>query len=388
MPAFSTFVRSLPPHLVRRYLATVDPDLSPKVDWDAERKVVARLLLQQHANWGAGLRERIHTDSGRVWKMADEAGQAALYGVWHARGDLDALSSGAARSLHIFLTDHAAFHRAETARFAENGRYGRIWTAVACGPGLTVARDAAANAAFSESLRTQMETAHVLVETYDRTRPTLEGGPARLVQTNLYREGRLDEDWQFVNGHLDRQIRRPVLEAAITYEPSTGIVEAVCRDRVERSALLRLFYRHLLGTEYREHAARLRLYDLSRLLEPQTFPTEPSDGIESVRVLQLRLVPHGTMAERVTFEVARDGPRDIWMMAEQHFGYRNPLRRGWNVSQARLAVRFLPDSKGRAARTLTIAISHPSGCDLKEQTDDERIVGERYLRVWGLLRDP
>ena len=339
MPAFSTFVRSLPPHLVRRYLAKVDPDLRPEVNWDDERTAVARSLLKQHPGWDAGLRERIHADTGRVWNMADEAGQEALYGVWNAKAELDALSSGAARAMHIFLADQIAFRHAEAALFAEYGRYGRLWTAVACDSGLSVARDDAALSAFSEALRAQLQTANVHVEIYDRIRPTLEGDPAHLVQANLYREGRPDEDWQFIDGSLDRRTRRPVLEAAMTYEPATGIVEAVCRDRAERTDVLRLFYRHLLGRDFRDKQARLRLYNLTPLLSRCKFPTQLSDGIESVRVLSLRLVPHGTSADRVTLEVARDGARDIWSMAEERFGRQNPLLGGWNVSQARAGWR-------------------------------------------------
>jgi hypothetical protein len=32
-------------------------------------------------------------------------------------------------------------------------------------------------------------------------------------------------------------------------------------------------------------------------------------------------------------------------------------------------------------------ISMPQGCDLKDRTERERLIGEKYLRKWRLLRD-
>jgi hypothetical protein len=29
----------------------------------------------------------------------------------------------------------------------------------------------------------------------------------------------------------------------------------------------------------------------------------------------------------------------------------------------------------------------PAGCDLKDRTERERMIGEKYLRRWGIVRD-
>jgi hypothetical protein len=117
------------------------------------------------------------------------------------------------------------------------------------------------------------------------------------------------------------------------------------------------------------------------------FLTDPQDGIESVRVVMLRLNPYDNPGQRVTIEVPRTSQDDIWSMADRHFGMRSPLKGGWGITQARMIIRFRPDATGRPARSLPVMISLPSGCDLKERTEDERVVGERYLRRWGIFRD-
>jgi hypothetical protein len=387
MPAFSTFVRCLPPSMLLRYFERFAAlDLSD-LDWDADRPAIAGDLIRRWETWDPALRGKIAADTDRVWAMADELGQAVLYGAWQARDDLDGLAGGYARAMHVFLMDKEAFRRAEATRYADDRRFGKIWNGFRGERGQSVARDGSSAAAFATAVGEHFGTSNVHVEIYDRSRPVLDAAPAALVQVNAYREGRLDEDWEFVDGRLDRRTRRPVAEAAVSYAPASGVVEVVARDRETRIAMVRLFARHLLSSEIPEEKGRFRLYDLSPLLCPHQFPTDPGDGIEGVRVVMLRLAPHDTAAERLTLEVARQGGRDIWSFAELRFGTHNPLLGGWSVVQAKLAIRFLPGAGGRPARTLHVTVSSPDGCDLKERTDDERIVGERYLRRWGLLRD-
>lgn len=111
------------------------------------------------------------------------------------------------------------------------------------------------------------------------------------------------------------------------------------------------------------------------------------DGIESVRAVMLRLVPYDSPTDRVVIEVAKSAPHDIWAMAERRFGSQSPFIGGWSITQARLVIAFRGDGASRFPRSLPVQISLPSGCDLKEKTEDERVIGERYLRRWGLLRD-
>jgi hypothetical protein len=125
-------------------------------------------------------------------------------------------------------------------------------------------------------------------------------------QATAYRDGRLDYFLEFVNGTLDRRARRPVYEAALTYETSTGVIEVVANARESRENFVRLFARELLGSEFREERVPWRRYDLQILLRPYDFPTDPQDGIESVRVSQLRLMPMDTVGERVTRGCVRD----------------------------------------------------------------------------------
>jgi hypothetical protein len=197
---------------------------------------------------------------------------------------------------------------------------------------------------------------------------------------SVYREGHPDDFLEFVDGTLDRRARRPVFEAALTYEPATGVIEVVAKDRESRPDLVRLFVRDLLATEFQEERLPLRRLDLAMLKRPFGFDNDAENGIQSVRVCHLRLMPLDAQGERVTLECMRDAEGSVWQMAEKRFGDADLLRGGWIVTQARLSIRFHPDAGASRGKTLPLTITMPHGCDLKDRTERERLIGEKYLR--------
>jgi hypothetical protein len=64
-----------------------------------------------------------------------------------------------------------------------------------------------------------------------------------------------------------------VYEAALTYEPTTGVVEVVAPDRESRAEIARMFARELLSAEFKGEKIKLRRYDLSVLFA--TAPIRP-----------------------------------------------------------------------------------------------------------------
>jgi hypothetical protein len=257
-----------------------------------------------------------------------------------------------------------------------------------CAPNLTVYRDGAALDAFKRGIRECFETENVHADIFNRHRTAFDGANFEIVQVTVYSEGPTDDFLEFDGGgELIRRPRRPVFEAALTYENIPGVIEVVAKDREKREALVRMMARDLLATDFREQRIPLRRYDLSVLMTPFAFPTDPADGLETVRVNQLRLMPIDSSAERVTLECTRQSSSTIWDMARERFHVANPLSGGWVVTQAKLTIRFHPDATSRRGRTLPLTITMPHGCDLKDRTERERIAGDKYLRKWGILRD-
>ena len=130
----------------------------------------------------------------------------------------------------------------------------------------------------------------------------------------------------------------------------------------------------------------MRKFDLSRLLQPFDFPFDPADGIESVKLVLLRLHPMNNPKTRLTLECPRRADGTIWDQASDALtGGADLAGAGYVATKAAVSIKFLAGVGSPRGETLTFNITLPSGSDLKSQTDRQRLVGERYVKSWGLV---
>jgi hypothetical protein len=388
MASVTTFIRNTPASSLQAYFTHTGITLPSPIDWAAPEPEIARVTLRLVDEMNDEDRARVVNDGERVSALADDAGQTALYSVIDDRTVLDDLANGHARSLWMFLNEPVRFRHAEEVRFTDERRRGRSWDGFICDPNCVVRQDQAALDAFKAALQERFAANNVHVDIFERVRPTFDGEDCELVQITVYREGLPDAQFAFDDGGaLVRRAYRPVFEAAMTYEPATGVIEVVANDRESRAEMAQFLARDLLGIDFQGEKVPFREYDLSMLLNPFSFPTDLEDGIERVDVRQLRLMPLDAIGERVTLECTSKADRTIWSMAADRFGMGNPLGGGWVVTQAKLVIKFYPKGDARRGRTLPLTITYPHGCNLKDQTEAEQKIGEIYLRRWGILVD-
>lgn len=351
MASITSFIRNTPVASLRAYFNTSGIELPMALDWEGPEPDVVRPLLQAVDEMDDAARGRVLNDADRVGSMSDDAGQVALYSVVADRSVLDGLANPHDRALWMFLNQRTQFQHAEEVRFADERRRGRSWDGFICVADCIVRRDPISIDAFRAALRERFASNNIHVDIFERVRPTFDGEDCDLVQITVYREGLPDDHFAFDDdGELVRRAYRPVFEAAMTYEPSTGVIEVVANDRESRSELAQFVARHLLGVEFSSEKVPMRQYDLSVLRNRFGFPTDLDDGIERVDVRQLRLMPIDHEGRRVTLENTARAGGTIWEMADEEFGATNPLLRGWVITQAKLAIKFYPK---QTTKTLT-----------------------------------
>lgn len=388
MTALSALLRKTAGEALREYFDRPEIGLPTEFDWTVPENELSSPLLGAIEKMSRVQRDRISNDAERVHALSDEPGQAAIYSVAEDPAFLDGLTNPHARSLWMFLNAQDHFRHADEVRFTEDRRRGRMWAGYMTDAGCAVQRDAAARHAFITAIKEFSGATHAHVDIFDRVRTTHEGDECDLVQVTIYREGRPDDLLHFDdNGALVRQAYRPVFEAAVTYEPATGGIEVIANDKVTRLKIVKAAVTHLLGLEFNENQLPLRCYDLSVLLTPYDFPVDEEDGIEGVEVRELRLMPIDDSRRRVTLENMASADGTIWSMADEMFDDRTPLREGFVITRAKLAVKLARRPGGDRRRTLTLTITWPHGCDLKDRTATEQMIGEKYLRRWGILVD-
>jgi len=175
----------------------------------------------------------------------------------------------------------------------------------------------------------------------------------------------------------------PANSIKITYEPANGIVEIFARDRNLRPEVFKLFVKHALGQEVEPEIVPLRNYTISHLMSEPEFAIEDPE-IASVRVSQLRLRV-GAKGGALILKVGHRDPRTIYQLAADIFGNNNPLEQAYLIDQVRIVIKLHKLPQQSQAKSIVIAITVPNGCNIKGHTDKDRQLGEKYIRLWGLV---
>jgi hypothetical protein len=389
MPSLRNFITRLSePRLLRTLLERHEVPVTANVRLDDTTAAFAA-IDECINNCPRGTRAVLMADIERIEGLATEPGEVAIDSVT-LHEELASLPSRHARALHVFLHDVQGFRRAEEIVYNDTQRLGRDWTPFGCKEGLDPASDPQAIEAFKEALRAHFDTPNVHVEVFERSRVGFpddddeNDGRTLLSQITVYREDRPNTELAFrKDGALGTEVRSRVLEAALTYEPSTGIIECVGSQRDSRAEMARLMATTLLKTAPEFEPVPLRLYDLDPLRQRMTFDRDPEDAIEEVRVAMMRLSPVEASAERITIESMAKNGRDIWSAVEARLG-SEALTSDYRIDQARIVVRYRSRESNRT-RSLPILITHPHKSNIKDRVEIERVVANKYLPRWGLV---
>ena len=154
------------------------------------------------------------------------------------RSKIANLPNGHARAFWVYLCANEAFRRAEEVRYTDDHRRGQKWDGYLSEADLQIKRDETAVHAFETSVRERFGSPNVHVDLFDRHRQRHGKTDVTLVQATVYVEGRPDQALEFIDGQLDLRDHRPVVEASLTYEPTSGSIEVVDGDDKTRENLL------------------------------------------------------------------------------------------------------------------------------------------------------
>ncbi|MBF0116592.1 MAG: hypothetical protein HQM04_16310 [Magnetococcales bacterium] len=379
------FIRNTPAKGLQAYFQGNGFHVSD-IDWEEQEEKIGTPLLKVVDVLDDDRRAVLSVDAARIDEMADELGQETMWSVVKDQDAFGELENPYARATWMFLNDPEAFQRAEEIRYTDSHRLGRMWDGFVGPPMATVSMNSDHHRQFEARIRNLFRTGQVKVEVYYRTRAHMDD-ESHLVQVMVYREGLPDSFLEFQEGELARRNRRPVLEFALTYQSDDGVIEVISQGRESREEIARMFAETLLQTQIQTARVPLRRYDLSSLASPREFPTEPKDGIESVKVVMLQLQPLDHGPERITFETNRRTDQSIYERLWDWFETNNPLTGHFRIQVAKVSIQFHPEKGGRRGKILTIRLALPNGCNLKGTTDKERLICEKYLALWGLVKD-
>jgi hypothetical protein len=190
------------------------------------------------------------------------------------------------------------------------------------------------------------------------------------------------------DGEFDRRPERRAFEIVMVYDRLHGALEMHARGgKKVYIPLQEIFCRVILGEEIGPENRNSHPYELNGLLSRDfQFPTDPEDGIDSVRVRKLRLSVKGLPRRRITLEADPErGVDDIYDMMDSYLDQERLPISILNVTQVGLKFNF-DESNEEMPRSLSFDLSYPNSSNLKSKSEGVREIAEKYLREWGLDR--
>jgi hypothetical protein len=392
LPRFLRHIRSSD---LEDYFAQRDIRFPETLDWSAApAKLFAHLKSAIEALPDLQ-RERILDDFERVDQLTDDIGQCSLSALAEPDRALlrrfQSCHGRQARGLLVLLANEEVFDHALATAYAERMRSGRSWSAYQVSGAATPSNNSADIARLETDLRALFRELDgsgrkLKIDTFERRTHSVRGAPKTVVHYSVYVEGLPEISVEFERDQPKRRSRRPVIEAAICFEPETGILDIMSKGGKDtREGIARSFATRIIGSDQELQPVRRRDFELDRLKKAIPFPTDPVDGIKSVTVTLLRLSSIGRRFARVTIETDED--TDIHAASARWFGDGDPLQRlEWRVTQAKLRIVFHPEASGKREKIINVELRAPNSSNLKDQTQRHQMVSEKYLLRWGLVR--
>ncbi len=385
----ANFFRNTPSESLQAYFGAYPSNLSEAVNWNEPPKNIAAPLLKAVDDLNDEDFGQLNSNAERINEMTDEIGQTAFLSVITDK-DFDAyqkLQNAHDRALYVFLRDQEAFRKAEEIRYTDHYRKSRMWGGFVGPKNITVSRDLLDIEGFKQRIAEYFRiNGKIKIEIFDRKKPYGEDQELNIAQIMVYREGLPESYTALENDDLIAKTFRPVIEMALTYEPVSGQIEVIANTKEVREEVAKAFSGTLLQTEIEGETVPLKQYDIAKLLRPFDFPTDLDDGIESVKVTMLKLKPYEN-SNKVMLEVTASETRTIYDVSQDWFNTHDPLRNGFLLAQVKIVIKFMPDAESRRGKVVSVKISWPNGCDLKDKTEKERLIGDKYLKRWGILKE-
>lgn len=185
-------------------------------------------------------------------------------------------------------------------------------------------------------------------------------------------------------GNFRRTTERRAFEVVFAYDRENGALELYAKGGHKViEPLQNLFCQIILGRKLKPENPDVQPYSLDSLLDKGfAFDTDPEDGIEAVSVRGLRLSIIGRKRGRITLEADPEKGRDcIYEMLEEDLNRKRLPKSVLQVTKATLHFKLNGNGHGRS---LTFNVSAPNTCDLKSKREEQRLLGEKYLRRWKI----
>ena len=361
--------------------------------WDSLKPHEVNPLVEAWEGLDEDKRKQVQVILQDVHELADERSHKVLTEdlEWRHPGKLNSFGEQKSlldKALWAYLETRDAFDEAAIFARAEslrNGQFANRWNSL---PPKKIKLTDAMREALQEEIRTyywkkELRGEVCRVHHY----PRANGAEFFFAYLPDWPDKRLVFD---SDGNLTPREESYTFTNVFIYLPDEGAIEMIAKGgKKVHLSLRKAFCKTVLDIDVDDDEPIRATYQLEHLLDPKfAFSTEDDDRIAVVRLRRMRLVPMmGAPAiEYVEPKFLEDASHaDVVSAINALLGAYELNRSLVNVTQVSIQLQFLGDGR-RKPKTMTFNVSCPTSCDLKSKPDDVRVVGERCIKRWGILK--
>ncbi|WP_252177223.1 hypothetical protein [Endozoicomonas sp. 4G] len=324
----------------------------------------------------------------RIDQMADEVGQEFLARLVMNKSEYLAQNNPHTRAAWVLLHEQSIFEQAESERFADEARLTAKWDSFKVLSTVSQLPDL-------EELKEYLSQHfggddEVLVDLFERERPSIDGKIETLQQVMVYWEGlpSLLKEVSKKKKALRETMIRPAREYAFLWNPKKCELEVVTRKKQEREQLAQLFTSKALGVEEAPEKLKRRQLTLDVLKSKPVLPFNRQEGIKQVSVSYLKFKstrsdavytaqsPAYKAHEKDVYQIMKEDETEHFLNCDQY-----------SVVEASIAVKFRKRDGQNRANSTTITLKDPCTSNLQDLTERERYLSWNKLKEWGLTHD-
>ena len=380
-------IKNLSKNSLEAYFTKFHANLVEEFDWEVEEKVVKNSLKEICLGLVGEPFALMNVCAERIDTLTDELGQSMLFNAIDNEEveEYSKLENEYERAAWLFLKDDDRFAQVEDSYYVDIRRHGRMYDGFIGPKNVSVQFDGEPLKVFQEKvLELYRAAGNIKVEHYKRMRPDGEDQEVEIIQIMVYREDLPIMMRAFEEQELITKTFKPVKEFALTYEPKEGVIEVVTERSAKRKDVALIFAETLLKSPIKGEKIPLKQYSIQKLLNPVELSFDPSDGIASVKVTRLK-VARPNSNNTVTLDVSAKENAKIYDISKDYFGENDPLKTGFRLREVRISIKFKPDNDNKRGITIHVNIGEPNRCNLKDKSQKERLIGEKYLKLWELV---
>lgn len=377
-------IRQTPAENLKLFLRNYNLDLPEDFRWQNDNKKYYSQLLDSILN--SKDKSTLFETIERIHEMVDELGQSALQVEMGRNDNFLSLKSDHARCLWALQHHPEKFQKAEHRASHDHEKESREWIAFVGPKGRKIDDSKERMEEFKRLVLKHFNISKkIKAELSCRAKTDHHGKEIETFQLVAYHDVPHKSVQTYEKKGFVTKFIAFVKEFSISYEPHSGIIEVTSDYQELRAQLAKLFANAFLRID--QEVNEIKKYDLSKLKYYYDFmkDVDPKDNIEDVKVTLLKLKPIDCK-NSTTIEAPFGQHCSIYELAHEWFGENNPLLGSFVIKKAKLSIKFKPSDKKPRGELLSFIITEPNGCDLQDRSENHRLIGNKYLERWRILK--